>query len=85
MPAVTARTANSPPEGVHSLTAMSAHRSDMPKSRLEGYGTLLPSKCKEIYEHIEVESFDDRPQSGKAAVGVPDQVGPTASYLAHTL
>lgn len=64
---------------------MSAQRSDMPKSRLEGYGTLLPSKWKEIYEHVEGESFDDRPQSGRAAAGVPDQVGPSALYRAVTV
>ncbi|KAL3133043.1 hypothetical protein ABBQ38_006949 [Trebouxia sp. C0009 RCD-2024] len=51
----------------------------MAKTRLEGYGTLLPAKWKEIYEHVEGESFDDRPQSARAAAGVPDQV------LAETL
>ncbi len=54
---------------------MAAQRSAMAKSRLEGYGTLLPTKWKEIYEHVEGDDLADRPRSGKATVGVPDQVG----------
>ncbi|DBA97235.1 TPA: hypothetical protein ACH3X1_014983 [Trebouxia sp. C0004] len=46
----------------------------MAKSRLEGYGTLLPTKWKEIYEHVEGEDLADRPRSGKATAGVPDQI-----------
>ena len=46
----------------------------MSKTRLEGYGTLLPSKWKEIYEHVEGEDFEDRPQIGRTLTGVPDQV-----------
>ena len=60
---------------------MSAQRTAMAKTRLEGYGTLLPAKWKEIYEHVESESFDERPQSAKAAAGVPDQVPPRLSKL----
>ncbi|KAL0023049.1 hypothetical protein WJX79_004846 [Trebouxia sp. C0005] len=43
-------------------------------SRLEGYGTLLPTKWKEIYEHVEGDDLADSPRSGKATVGVPDQI-----------
>ncbi|KAL0055275.1 hypothetical protein WJX82_009859 [Trebouxia sp. C0006] len=46
----------------------------MAKSRLEGYGTLLPTKWKEIYEHVEGDDLADRPRSGKTTVGVPDQI-----------
>lgn len=53
----------------------------MAKTRLEGYGTLLPAKWKEIYEQVEGESFDDRPQSARAAAGVPDQVALMSSTL----
>ena len=60
---------------------MSAQRTAMAKTRLEGYGTLLPAKWKEIYEHVESESFDERPQSARAAAGVPDQVPPCLSKL----
>ena len=60
---------------------MSAQRTAMAKTRLEDYGTLLPAKWKEIYEHVESESFDERPQSAKAAAGVPDQVLPSLSKL----
>lgn len=44
----------------------------MVKTRLEGYGTLLPNKWKEIYEHVDGEDFADSPQSSR--IGVPDQV-----------
>ena len=54
---------------------MSAQRSALSKTRLEGYGTLLPSKWKEIYEHVEGEDFVDKPLSGRTPSGVPDQVG----------
>ena len=55
---------------------MSAQRTAMPKTRLEGYGTLLPAKWREIYEHVEGESSEDGPQSARAAAGMPDQVAP---------
>lgn len=60
---------------------MSAQRTAMAKTRLEGYGTLLPAKWKEIYEQVDGESFDERPQSARAAAGVPDQVIPSLSKL----
>ena len=60
---------------------MSAQRTAMAKSRLEGYGTLLPAKWKEIYEQVDGESFDERPQSARTAAGVPDQVVPSSSKL----
>ncbi|DBA70472.1 TPA: hypothetical protein ACH3X2_011877 [Trebouxia sp. C0005] len=53
---------------------MAAQRSAMAISRLEGYGTLLPTKWKEIYEHVEGDDLADSPRSGKATVGVPDQI-----------
>ena len=62
---------------------MSAQREAMGKTRLEGYGTLLPSRWKEIYEHVESESFEDRPLSARTNAGVPDQVGSLAAYALH--
>ena len=53
---------------------MSAQREAMAKTRLDGYGTLLPSKWKEIYEHVDSANTDDRPLSARNAAGVPDQV-----------
>ena len=59
---------------------MSAQREIMSKSRLEGYGTLLPSKWKEIYEHVDSESFEDRPLSARTNAGVPDQAGSLLAF-----
>lgn len=46
----------------------------MTKTRLEGYGTLLPAKWRDIYEQVEGANSDEGPQSARAAAGVPDQV-----------
>lgn len=51
----------------------------MAKTRLEGYGTLLPAKWRDISEQVEGASIDEGPQSARAAAGVPDQVATRVS------
>lgn len=48
-------------------------RSQLAKSRIEGYGTLLPAKWKEIYEHVDDEELAES-STDRAAGTVGDQV-----------
>ena len=48
-------------------------RSQMAKSRIEGYGTLLPAKWKEIYEHVDGSELADA-SNDRAPGTVGDQV-----------
>lgn len=52
---------------------MSGTRDQMAKSRIEGYGTLLPAKWKEIYEHVD-DMEPDEILSNRMTGTVGDQV-----------
>lgn len=52
---------------------MSAASSQKAKSRIEGYGTLLPAKWKEIYEHVDDTESEEIP-TNRMPGSVGDQV-----------